>query len=858
MANGTTDIVDTLDNTALRLIQEAQNLAAANNNVSLAAALATAAGVASSTQATQGSQTTSKFVREGEGPGTVAPPPGTGTDPGCPNPTYSIRNITEIRSPIGGPRSSIQNRDFANLQPGGCILVAEIIRCCGGLFEESLGYIQIGEAEYEYYYEPCPDTYRNGQYYGGYIPVIKSYYDIDNKISPTGFVNPITGQSVAGDLPTGPWSPNVCDFSQQTTYITYADFKTYLSNIIFNPNFNSGTPGLNLSSGFRPITTRTLKEAISNGQNNITNLKPRLIEASCETKGNCITKGDPPSPPPPPPPPPSCENAPQWPVADNFVFEVDTFGEALSSRALVIPNGWRPFSQFTLNDSSNVFSTSDSFEPIPGEPCAVGRRRVTRRIQDIVYTYTYTVDNKLCDTKDYIERITTDTVEYIDRGLNTENPECRCQEILDYGDTIGILDTKDSCKCTQYNLVKVRTKCPGETEYTDSSNFYFEGIPDYLHSNVPAGYKLDPLTPIVTRGDCVDEKIKIYHPLVLGKDVITGKVTGNTRGLFNLAPSMSCYNTSSLQSSASKEYYYDVADCDCDSTPYFAVAFGHVNGSGSLSSQGETNDTATRAIYSQYRLLALESPETRFRFFNSGAENTPDYIYVINFKRDALSDRIDPGNFEIPLIPLSGGAPSGSTVYTFIDNSDDKSELSFCSEDPYVSYDIVSGSLKNGIHSSGTGTTKTTYGKFYPNLGFIVFDGEKVESLVGFETVTGSNVAGDNAYKLFLSISGSSTVNDEDGNLYHIKGRNVKYKTTNHYFVRVSAPNANYSNNPTYVTGSGTGQIQNTCFQKEPVTYVTSVGLYNDRRELLAVAKLSRPVKKTPDDDLLIKIRLNW
>ena len=93
MANGTTDIVDTLDNTALRLIQEAQNLAAANNNVSLAAALATAAGVASSTQATQGSQTTSNFVRV-QGPTTVTPPPDVNPSQ---KPLYRIGNIKEIR-----------------------------------------------------------------------------------------------------------------------------------------------------------------------------------------------------------------------------------------------------------------------------------------------------------------------------------------------------------------------------------------------------------------------------------------------------------------------------------------------------------------------------------------------------------------------------------------------------------------------------------------------------------------------------------------------------------------------------------------------------------------------------------------
>jgi hypothetical protein len=95
-----------------------------------------------------------------------------------------------------------------------------------------------------------------------------------------------------------------------------------------------------------------------------------------------------------------------------------------------------------------------------------------------------------------------------------------------------------------------------------------------------------------------------------------------------------------------------------------------------------------------------------------------------------------------------------------------------------------------------------------------------------------------------------------------MKARNVKYKTTNHYFVRVASPFANYSNNPTFVTGSSltedNGKFAHKCFEKEPQTYITTIGLYNNNKDLLAVAKLSKPVKKTSDNDVLIKIRLNW
>ena len=502
--------------------------------------------------------------------------------------------------------------------------------------------------------------------------------------------------------------------------------------------------------------------------------------------------------------------------------------------------------------------------PNPNKPCYIGNKQTITNILGATFTYF----DANCNRQHTITVTREETPGSV--WINDEfdqskrnSPECQCKEEYEIDSVLN--DPADPCGCKQYNIVRVKTKCPGETEFKYSTEIYRD--PQYPNIILPPGRKLDPTMPFSVRGDCQEDPVRIYHPLMLGKDIVEGKVTANTRGLFNLSQSMSCYITSSSQPTASKEYYYEVTDCDCDSTPYFAVAYGHVSGSGSLASSGETNDTSTRAIYSQYRLLALDEPERKFKFYSSGVESESEDIYAINFYRTGLSDRIDPGNFEIALRPLNGDSyannvftgsnvqPSGSTIYTFIDNSGDRSDLTSCTEDPYVSYDIVSGSLNNGIHSSGTGTSITTYGKFYPNLGIMVFDPAKMDSLLKFNTVTGSNIAGDNAMKLFTSISGSGVLNS------HIKARNVKYKTTNHYFVRVSPPNANYSNNPTFISdlsGASSGKIRNVCFQKDPVTYVTSVGLYNNKNELLAVAKLSKPIKKTSDDDLLIKIRLNW
>ncbi len=66
----------------------------------------------------------------------------------------------------------------------------------------------------------------------------------------------------------------------------------------------------------------------------------------------------------------------------------------------------------------------------------------------------------------------------------------------------------------------------------------------------------------------------------------------------------------------------------------------------------------------------------------------------------------------------------------------------------------------------------------------------------------------------------------------------------------------NYSTNPTYLTGS---KIRVKDLASElPLSYVTTIGLYNARNELLATAKLSEPLKKTPSNELTIRVRLDY
>lgn len=390
----------------------------------------------------------------------------------------------------------------------------------------------------------------------------------------------------------------------------------------------------------------------------------------------------------------------------------------------------------------------------------------------------------------------------------------------------------------------------------------------------------NPITHIKKRevvdSRCKDEEVKVFHPFDKKKDIIWGRQRHITKGLFNLKENMDCYLTSSIQSSESKEYYYDVTDCDnCGREPYFAVSYGHYNGSGSLRVDNQdTNKTPTDSIYSQYQLVCNDAPPSgsigqllqKFSFVSQSQEIESDDIYTINFYRNGLSDRLDPGNFQINLAYLSGSfyannAHTGSNVkvgspfvMNLIDDSDEYTSGIVCDGGQLISYNIVSGSLTNGIYENAT---VNSYGKVYPQLGLIVLHPKRLNELLGFNTVTGSNINGDNSFKLFTAISGAAATTTGRTDLKYLTARNITYKTTAHYFVRIYPDQANYSNNPTFVTGSDNA-VFDKCFINDPNTYITSVGLYDSDKQLIGLAKLSRPIKKNFDTDLVIKIRLNW
>ena len=81
--------------------------------------------------------------------------------------------------------------------------------------------------------------------------------------------------------------------------------------------------------------------------------------------------------------------------------------------------------------------------------------------------------------------------------------------------------------------------------------------------------------------------------------------------------------------------------------------------------------------------------------------------------------------------------------------------------------------------------------------------------------------------------------------------------TSDYIFVRARNSEFNYTQNPTFIAGT-TGEVIYDSFINNPQTYITTVGLYNDSNELLALAKLSRPLIKDFTKEALVRVKLDF
>ena len=290
--------------------------------------------------------------------------------------------------------------------------------------------------------------------------------------------------------------------------------------------------------------------------------------------------------------------------------------------------------------------------------------------------------------------------------------------------------------------------------------------------------------------------------------------------------------SSFFTSSTYTEYYinvYNTGSTQSGSSVQFSVQYANATGSGSslINANASTIASPSRLVYGEYRNLVYGTETTNF-VFNGGTGTTSTDFYVVNIARARYKESLYPGSLQLTL-------RSGSTAMTFTDDSTVSTATKFLGENRY--YNLVNTGSLSG----------TSFGFVFPDLDIILIDCTLAQSASVVAPVTRSfNTTTNNAINLIHSmISGSN-----------FRLQSQETISSRYFFTRIKNGEFNYTTNPSIIDNAG-NLIYNTLVNS-PQTYITCVGMYNDNNELLAVAKLSKPLTKDFTKEALIRIKLDY
>jgi hypothetical protein len=307
------------------------------------------------------------------------------------------------------------------------------------------------------------------------------------------------------------------------------------------------------------------------------------------------------------------------------------------------------------------------------------------------------------------------------------------------------------------------------------------------------------------------------------------------------SPTLTAFFTSST-TSTNDSYYknvYQTASTLSTAATQFAIAYGNINGSGSaFFNDAVTGSSPTRTVYGQYRNLIYGSETAAFIF---GSVTASDF-WAISVDRARYKEHLLKGTFNLVI------TGSGIQKLYLTDNS------GMVSTDTYLDcgrvYQIISGSngvANTSVNANGYSLSSGSYGLFLPDIATIILNPLALSQSINLEPSRSFDSDGLNIGRLFTAISGAASfqVNSEET------------VTSDYVFVRARNSEFNYSENPSFISGS-TGDVIFSTFINSPQTYMTTVGFYNDTNDLLAVAKLSKPLTKDFTKEALIRVKLDF
>ena len=239
-------------------------------------------------------------------------------------------------------------------------------------------------------------------------------------------------------------------------------------------------------------------------------------------------------------------------------------------------------------------------------------------------------------------------------------------------------------------------------------------------------------------------------------------------------------------------------------------------------------------------------------------------VFIINFARLLSKDEIQPASGSFVSKFSVESASLGSTTMTkkvIVFDKDGTSGVKTNSPAGEFNTLYATSSFGGGALIS---TAPQPAGLIFYQAGIAVITSSIFqESFNGASGVAGANATmtrppANRAVKaMFSQTNISGACNALRNRMFDVDFNNTTELNSTIYFCRANRTEFNFSSNPTYLTSSKI-RVRDENVENPPISYITTVGLYGQDNELLAVGKLREPLKKTPSDEFTLRVRLDY
>ena len=370
-------------------------------------------------------------------------------------------------------------------------------------------------------------------------------------------------------------------------------------------------------------------------------------------------------------------------------------------------------------------------------------------------------------------------------------------------------------------------------------------------------------------GDATSTRTLLHESIPVTGSIVSGTYGGGATALGS-EPHIKTYSHGMFQS------VYDYPHLSSSANHIFDITAG-IADSSALSSSTTSQTSKKINIYNQMAQVLMGYDETgSVRLFDEDGDiiaggTKLKECYFVNFSRILTKDEIKKGSFEMQVMTTDGfseAAGAGSLERLII--TDASGSDGYFVNSPAGEYGVLFATASTATDAVLSANQSFAVGLLFYQAGVAVLsgsifsdaaDGGILNNSKGTVTFSPTNAAA-TGFNTITASTNDVMANNLRNRLYNLQFNNTTELNSTIYFCRVNNSEFNYSANPTYLSTSSGGPseivVKDGSVSTDPHSYITTVGLYSADNELLAVAKVSEPLKKDPSNELTLRVRLDY